>query len=295
MGQIFHACAFDASDKTCCVLYADKFHANCFSYSGAVLGTHYLLRQKPYNVMWGGDEVVDDDYIANNPRLEYLLGISTYLDKGYYEPDDEDLDDFKEKAYYAKIDFLSENSKLWEKLNVQEVFEAGAKYFDWSNNFCVKYSGYLLNHTQKLAVNLADYFEQSKSMNRNGDVYAIDAIPVLTETGNGSMMAFFNGISAANTDELVGAWCADLLQITEELPENYKLLNCCFAEIWDRTRYCYHTFGIDEDSMVVCNDAGKPLEIVGVTVFGKRGSPQYVKVERTKKGIKFVTEPVKTV
>ena len=52
MGQIFHACAYDIETKTCCVYDADKFHANCYSNCGTVFSMHYLLRQKPYRIMW---------------------------------------------------------------------------------------------------------------------------------------------------------------------------------------------------------------------------------------------------
>jgi hypothetical protein len=54
MGQIFDACVYDTEDRICSVLDADKFHANCYSYSGAVAVAHYLLRQKAYHVMWCG-------------------------------------------------------------------------------------------------------------------------------------------------------------------------------------------------------------------------------------------------
>jgi hypothetical protein len=51
MGQIFHSCVYDVESMTCSVEEADKFHANCYSYSGSVAVAHYLLRQKPYRVM----------------------------------------------------------------------------------------------------------------------------------------------------------------------------------------------------------------------------------------------------
>ena len=41
MGQIFHACVYDIENRACNVIYADKFHANCHTFSGAVAATHY--------------------------------------------------------------------------------------------------------------------------------------------------------------------------------------------------------------------------------------------------------------
>jgi hypothetical protein len=61
MGQIFYATAYDIDAKTCCVMDADKFHANCYAHSDAVCSVHYLLRQKPYRVMWGGYSVVREE------------------------------------------------------------------------------------------------------------------------------------------------------------------------------------------------------------------------------------------
>jgi hypothetical protein len=55
MGQIFHACAYDIDKKKCCVYDADKFHANCYSFSAEVHAMHYLLRKKAYRIMWGGN------------------------------------------------------------------------------------------------------------------------------------------------------------------------------------------------------------------------------------------------
>ena len=239
--------------------------------------------------MWGGDEAVENDNPANVSKHEYWLGLSTFLNLTY----DEDFDEYfrKKKFFSDKLDFLCENSKLWKKLIPKKILEEGAKSFDWSNSPCVAYSGYLLNHTQKLAVSLSDYYERSKSIDREGNEFVIDVIPVLTETGGGSIMALFDGMSADSTEEHIGKWCADLLEIRDELPENYELVTCCFAGIWSRTRYCYRTFGFNEDNFILCNNAGKLLEVVGLSLFGfKRGTPVYVKIEKTEKGIRFFTD-----
>ena len=115
MGQIFNACAYDIETKICCVLDADKFHANCYSYSGAVGSLHYLLRQKPYRIMWGGGYVALDDNIANFSRTEDLLGISTYKD---YEDFKYNNDELENKSYYDKVKYIGENSNLWTRINV---------------------------------------------------------------------------------------------------------------------------------------------------------------------------------
>jgi len=83
MGQIFYAVAYDIENKECSVANADKFHANCYIYSWDVVGIHYLLRQKPYRVMWGGDYVLDNNEIANITTEEQFIGVSTYLHPNY--------------------------------------------------------------------------------------------------------------------------------------------------------------------------------------------------------------------
>ena len=111
MGQIFHACAYDIETKTCCVMDADKFHANCFAHSGAVRSIHYLLRQKPYRVMWGGDYVVGG--LTDFSRTEDLLGISTYCNCNYEYFKKDDIE-----RHLDKTKFIGDNSKLWTKINV---------------------------------------------------------------------------------------------------------------------------------------------------------------------------------
>ena len=285
MGQEFYSCAYDIKTRTCCVYDADKFHANCYAHSGSVFSIHYLLRQKPYRVMWGG-YYVDTDKIKNISNKEYLLGISTYKDFDKFEiEDDEPLDD----NCYEKIKFINENRKLWKKI---DVWDEAKKYFDWEYTHSVTYSGYLINHTKNLAVDLADYHQHSKFLTQRGELTAIDLIPVLTETGGGAQMAFFDGVSKDSTEELAGKWCGDILQIVDELPSHYKLINCCFIDIWEKAYYCYYTFGSDKEDFVLQNKSGKRLCVVGLTVLGKRGIPCYVKAKRKEGKIRFNTEKV---
>lgn len=283
MGQIFHACAYDTELMTCCVYDADKFHANCFSFCGTVYSMHYLLRQKPYRVMWGGYSALSDNNFAGFSRDEDLHGLSTYIDEEFLEMNS---DNFKSVSA-DKIKFIGENNKLWKNM---DVWDEAIQYFDAKKNHSVRYSGYLLNHTQKMAVNLADYHERSKYLSKDGIEMSIDVVPVLTETGNGAQMALFDGISAETTENLFGKWCGDLLQIVEKLPEDYQLIDCCFAGIWERAKYCYRKFGINENRNLLKDSSGNLYEVAKLNFFEKRGSVSYVRVEDTEKGVRFVTE-----
>ena len=286
MGQIFHACAYDIKAKTCCVVDADKFHANCYSFSGAVASMHYLLRHKTYRIMWGGAYVVIDDHLAKYSRDEDLYGISTYQD---YEDFEMNNDNLTEKEYYDKVKLIAKYRKQWKKIC---VWDKANEYFDWDNTNSVKYEGYMVNHTKKQAVDLEEYYRQSKSLNKGGTVFAIDLLPVLTETGEGTAMALYEGISTDSTEELAGKWCGDELQIVDELPQNFKLINCCIAEIWNRARFCYSNFGVNQDGHLLKDDKQNLYEATRLNFFGKRGEPSILKVEKTEKGVKYSAKPL---
>jgi hypothetical protein len=113
----------------------------------------------------------------------------------------------------------------------------------------------------------------------------IDPIPVLTDTGGGAQMAYFNGVSAISTEKLAGSWCGDLLQIVDYLPEGFKIIGCCFADIWRRADYCYRIFGLNDEGLI--RDGDELYEAVQLGFKGNRGKLYNVKVEMTEDKIKF--------
>jgi hypothetical protein len=288
MGQIFDACIYDIDSMTCCVMDADKFHANCYSFSGAVISTHYLLRQKPYRVMWGGGYAVIHDNIASFSRTEDLLGLSTYTS---YEDIESNNEGLRKKDWFDKAKFIGENHERWKHIN---VWEEARQYCNWEKTHCARYSGYLLNHTQKLAVDMGEYFARSVSTRGKENLFAIDAIPVLTETGGGTSMALFEGVAADSTEKLAETWCGDLLQIVETLPGDYELINCCFAEIWDRADFCYHLFGVDSSGYLLGDKDGNRYKCASLKLSGDRGAARHVKVELIEDKVKYVAEFVES-
>jgi len=288
MGQIFYSCVYDIETKTCCVYDADKFHANCYAHSRNVFSAHYLLRQKPYNVMWGGYDVVLDDSLKDFSREQDLFGFSTYLDYTSFEEnyckgfnDKSGNENLENESYYQDIKFIDENSKLWKNINVS----AEAKdFFDWEKNKSVKYDGYLINLTKKQAVDLVKHYECSKTLNSYMQEIVIDPVPVLTETGGGTMMALLNGASIETTEELAGIWCGDLLQIVAELPKGYEIVNTCFADICGRARYYIEKFGFDENGYVLKNKKNERYQGVTHNIIQERGSPRCVKLTKDEKG-----------
>jgi len=278
MGQIFYSSAYDIETKTCCVYDADKFHANCYAHSGSVFAVHYLLRKKPYNVMWGGRYVILDDLVQEFLRPQDLLGLSTYLTYDDFKRNNKNLIN---KSYYKAVKSIGENNKTWKRI---DVWDKAIKYFKRKKTDSVEYSGYLLNHTKKQAVDLADYYEQSKGLSLYKEIIVIDAVPVLTETGGGTMMALFDGSSIETTENLAGIWCGDLLQIVDELPKKYSLINCCFADMWNRARYCCSAFGVDNDGYILKNKAKERYQGTMYNISQERDLARYIKVTKNENG-----------
>jgi hypothetical protein len=233
--------------------------------------------------MWGGYNVIDSDELSRFSRKEDLLGLSTYL-----KFQESDLTDIEYNECLDKVKFIYDNSKCWTKM---DIWADAKKYFEMDNNQCVKYENFLVNHSQKLAIDLADYFYQSTVMTKNMEKYAIDPVPVLTETGGGAQMAFFNGITDDTTEELAGGWCGDLLQIVKSLPDGYSLINCCFAELMGKIDYCYSIFGFNKDGFLLKDDKENLLKAVLLNIRGKRGPVTLFKVKETKDSVKFIPTP----
>jgi len=265
---------------SCCVYDADKFHANCYSFSGSVFSIHYLLRQKPYRVMWGGYYVGASEFLPKFSKKEDLLGLSTFLK--YKESD---LIDPQYNECLDKVKFIYENSKRWNKLNVWDDAE---KYFNIKINHHVKYENFLVNHSKKLAIDLKNYYNQSISSNSKRQFYVADPIPVLTETGGGAQMLFFDGMSEETTDDLAGKWCGDMLQIVDKLPDDYTLINCCFAELLAKLNYCYIKFGFNKDGFLLKDDKDNLFKGVKLSLRGNRGPVAKFKVERIDDKVGFM-------
>jgi len=282
MGQIFYSCVYDIEKMNCCVYDADKFHANCYSFSGSVFSIHYLLCQKPYHIMWGGCYVGVPEWLSRFSKKEDLLGLSTYL-----KYNESDLTDPQYNECLDKVKFIYDNSKCWKELNVWDDAE---KYFNIKVNHHVKYENFLVNHTQKLAIDLTDYYNKSVSSTQNGKDYVVDPIPVLTETGMGAPMLFFDGISDETTEQLAGKWCGDLLQIVDKLPDDYTLINCCFAELRSKLNYCFKEFGFNEDGFLVKDDEEDLFKAVNLNLYGKRGPVYKFRVKLTNEYVEFIPE-----
>jgi hypothetical protein len=105
-------------------------------------------------------------------------------------------------------------------------------------------------------------------------------------------MIFFEGLAWDSTEELSTTWCGDLLQIVEELPGDYQLIKCCFAEFWDRAFFCQTLYGTDEAGFLLGTPRGNRYMCATYDYTRRRGAARYVKVERDGDKLKFVAKPI---
>jgi hypothetical protein len=122
---------------------------------------------------------------------------------------------------------------------------------------------------------------------KKGELAAVDSISVLTETGGGTEMTFDEGIAADSTERLSGTWCGDLLQIVDQPPDGYELIDCCFAEIWQRAKFCHSLFGLDASNYILGDWRGKRYECAALDFLGRRGRTRYVRAEWTEDTLKY--------
>jgi len=236
--------------------------------------------------MWGGKYVIESrafNYFLQ--RQSDIYGLSTYLSAerlGNYldEPSERELEG---------IQFIRENEGSWNRINAQQE---AICFFDWERTRSVIYSDYLVNHTQRLAVDLADYFSRSKMLSINGIVHVIDAVPFLTETGGGTPMALV-GVSIDSTEKLATSWCGDLLEIVDAIPAGYSLIDCCLADVKGRARHCYKHFGVNEDGYLLGDENGALFEAAGHFITLDRTGILHFKVTETENGLQFCSKIVR--
>ncbi len=121
-----------------------------------------------------------------------------------------------------------------------------------------------------------------------GITTAIDLIPVLTETGGGFRKAAYHGVSSETTNDADTTWSANLIQITDKLPRGYEIIDCCFADMWDRAKYCHRKYGADENGYIQTDNNGRLYEAAAYNILSRRGSNGNVMVEDAGKKLQYI-------
>ena len=94
----------------------------------------------------------------------------------------------------------------------------------------VSWSGYLVNHTQKMYIDVAKYYEMSK-INKS----CIDPLVVLTAS-NSAASLFWDGFSENSAYSLLGYWFTNTIEWADNLPENMnEICNLEFCEFFWQT------------------------------------------------------------
>jgi len=211
----------------------------------------FKLGELAYNEhsLWG--------YIKNNPlRVGYIGDENERFAKGQYS--DEDGYDYgvasEEILYQSDCAGIIEfNSELPE----------------------VSWTGYLVNHTRKMYIDVAKYYEISK-VNKN----CIDPLVVLTAS-NGAATLFWDGFSENSAYSLLGYWFTDIIEWVGNRPENInELCNLEFCEFFWKTML--DEWGITDDGYL----ANKNREIFylrkNLGLFDTKISPAKVKFKISK-------------
>jgi len=292
MGQMYVAIGYDLNTREAVEMDAGKFCEGCHFNSEAVISMHYLLKKQPYRIMWLGSEALQGYNLNRLKRKEDLLGASVAFYKEYYEAKHADWGE-----EYPEISlFISENYATWNRTSIEHQ---AIKELKDNGKSAVEYTGYLINHTRKEAINLVDYYNCSKGLFWNETteefVTVLDPIPILTDMDRGHLLAFFDGIPANVTENLAGRWAGDLLERIEDVPANeYTIIDCCFVNIYPRAKYCLSKFGIDEEGWLIANEKGELFEGVTLSFLGTRSPKVRFKMEIQEKdsGKRVVYNPV---
>jgi len=151
-------------------------------------------------------------YIRNNPlRVGYIGDENERFAKGEYsDKDGYDYGVASEKALYQSdcTGILEFNSELPK--------------FSWG--------GYLVNHTQKIYIDVAKYYEMSR-INKE----CIDPLVVLAAS-NGAASLFWDGFSENSAYSLLGNWFTDIIEWADNMPESMnELCDLEFCEFFWQT------------------------------------------------------------
>jgi hypothetical protein len=241
---------------------------------------HHVLCEKPYRVAYVGYEAIYENEKEIEDGGDETKKLFTVMHNAYL------CEDNAEEYMRNLRDGDSALATTAAKLLSMRRFRGATKEL-------YKERGYIVNHTKKVAIDLADYYKGSEI----GKEAVIDPLPILTGTGCGAQMVFFDGASANTTYELFNAWCWDILQITSALPAGYDIIPCYFAPMYvDILGDAYKRNGCDENGYLL-NDKKKAYSVIMFTVRGDayRCSVSVEKLEKdSREGLRFLFQNIES-
>lgn len=120
------------------------------------------------------------------------------------------------------------HDRCWDENAKTRAIKYAAFYFQ---------NKYLVNHTQKLCIDLGKYYEKSVMLLPNGEKWCIHPLPLLTCIGNGLGGGDYTAPTANSDKELIGSWAWDDISIEEDAIPDYTDFCPIFKERgWEKTQ-----------------------------------------------------------
>ena len=98
---------------------------------------------------------------------------------------------------------------------------------EWDSEEQKRQYRYLVNHTLRVYIDLAECYEMNKQEDKYGE-WCIHPLPLLTACGNGRGGGDYYSCNPDYAD--VGTWAFDKLEVWTEIPQGYKAVQYHFKE-----------------------------------------------------------------
>ena len=160
-----------------------------------------------------GLKLMEHSYVGNN----FVNAVCNELYKNphyvCWEGDYVEIDELMETGWFATEQEASAHYRnVWSDDNGKVCFVkpcAENQKYDWSDE------NYLINHTKKIFLEVP----------KEGD-YVVHPLPILTAKSNGRGGGDYWGINR----DAAGKWWGDLIEISNEVPQDYKQVIIDFKE-----------------------------------------------------------------
>lgn len=162
---------------------------------------------------WIGNSFVNAAISLINKNPQRVAWIGDYSDDPYED---------KYSHKLPKDEFMKYYDAAWDEKNkctvpASQFGEAEQSLVDENTT-----GTYFVDHTKKQYIDVSKYIANAKT----DDGWCVNPLPILTACGNGRGGGDYRGV---NSDK-VGTWAFDLIEYTDEEPENYEEICTVFVD-----------------------------------------------------------------
>ena len=207
-------------------------------------------------------------YIKNRPLSIGFIGDQS--DRFCKKPDDSTDEEYDYGVASKEILFQSDCCEQLE-------FEDNLPPFAWS--------GYLVNHTQGLFINVSDYYERSRI-----GTNCLDPLAILVAS-NSCASLFWEGFTDGSAYSLLGSWFTDVVEWVDNKPTVInELTGLEFCELFIRSMY--DEWGLTSENYLADRNGKILYSRKNISFLSTRISPARCKYrfERTDNGYKLFSE-----